>query len=82
MPDVNNDLISFVGRRKFSTIVADPPWQFINRTGKIAPEHGRLARYPTLKVDEIAGLRWKGSPLPRRIFICGAPMRCCPTGSR
>jgi N6-adenosine-specific RNA methylase IME4 len=56
MPDVNNDIISFVGRRRFATILADPPWQFVNRTGKIAPEHGRLARYPTLKLAEIAAL--------------------------
>jgi N6-adenosine-specific RNA methylase IME4 len=56
MTDVNNDLISFAGRRRFSTILADPPWQFVNRTGKIAPEHGRLTRYPTLKLDEIAAL--------------------------
>jgi N6-adenosine-specific RNA methylase IME4 len=56
MRDATSDIISFVGRRKFRTILADPPWQFINRTGKIAPEHGRLARYPTLSVDEIAGL--------------------------
>jgi N6-adenosine-specific RNA methylase IME4 len=56
MPDVNNDIIAFVGRRRFSTILADPPWQFVNRTGTIAPEHGRLTRYPTLKLDEIAAL--------------------------
>jgi N6-adenosine-specific RNA methylase IME4 len=56
MPDVNNDIISFAGRRRFPTILADPPWQFVNRTGKIAPEHGRLTRYPTLKVDKIAAL--------------------------
>jgi N6-adenosine-specific RNA methylase IME4 len=56
MPDVNHDLISFVGRRRFATILADPPWQFVNRTGKIAPEHGRLARYTTLSLDEIAAL--------------------------
>src|SRR5258708_31329444 len=56
MPDVNNDIISFVGRRRFATILADPAWQFVNRTGKIAPEHGRLTRYPTLKLDEIAAL--------------------------
>jgi N6-adenosine-specific RNA methylase IME4 len=56
MPDVDNDIISFAGRRRFAAILADPPWQFVNRTGKIAPEHGRLTRYPTLKVDEIAAL--------------------------
>ncbi len=40
----------------FSTILADPPWRFINRTGKVAPEHRRLSRYETLSVDEIAAL--------------------------
>jgi N6-adenosine-specific RNA methylase IME4 len=56
MTDVNNDIVSFAGRRRFATILADPPWQFVNRTGKIAPEHGRLTRYPTLKLDDIAAL--------------------------
>lgn len=37
----------------FCTILADPPWQFQNRTGKMAPEHKRLSRYPTLALDEI-----------------------------
>lgn len=43
-------------RKKFRTILADPPWQFTNRTGKMAPEHKRLARYPTLSLEEIMGL--------------------------
>ena len=38
---------------KYGTILADPPWRFQNRTGKMAPEHQRLARYPTLDFDEI-----------------------------
>ncbi len=38
---------------KYSTILADPPWQFLNRTGKMAPEHKRLRRYPTLKLRDI-----------------------------
>lgn len=46
---------SFNGRR-FGTILADPPWQFQNRTGKMAPEHKRLARYGTMKLDEIADM--------------------------
>ena len=37
------DLRMFVGDRKFGTILADPPWQFQNRTGKVAPEHERLS---------------------------------------
>jgi N6-adenosine-specific RNA methylase IME4 len=36
--------------------LADPPWQFINRTGKVAPEHRRLSRYGTMSVDEISAL--------------------------
>jgi N6-adenosine-specific RNA methylase IME4 len=40
----------------FSTILADPPWQFTNRTGKMAPEHKRLARYPTMTLAEIRSL--------------------------
>ena len=41
---------------EFGAILADPPWRFINRTGKVAPEHRRLSRYDTLTVDEIKGL--------------------------
>jgi N6-adenosine-specific RNA methylase IME4 len=37
----------------FSTILADPPWRFENRTGKVAPEHQRLLRYPTMTAEEI-----------------------------
>lgn len=37
----------------YSTILADPPWQFQNRTGKMAPEHRRLLRYPTMPLKEI-----------------------------
>ena len=40
----------------FSTILADPPWQFQNRTGKVAPEHRRLKRYRTMTLDEICEL--------------------------
>lgn len=41
------------GKDKVSTILADPPWRFQNRTGKMAPEHKRLNRYPTLSLEEI-----------------------------
>jgi len=47
---------NFVAGRKFKTILADPPWQFQNRTGKIAPEHGRLSRYGTLTLDDIKAM--------------------------
>jgi N6-adenosine-specific RNA methylase IME4/DNA-binding Xre family transcriptional regulator len=38
------------------TILADPPWRFQNRTGKVAPEHRRLSRYDTMSVDEICAV--------------------------
>ena len=40
----------------YSTILADPPWRFNNRTGKVAPEHKRLGRYATMSLDEIKAL--------------------------
>lgn len=50
------DLRRRVGRKRFSTVLADPPWQFQNRTGKVAPEHRRLSRYCTLSLDDILTL--------------------------
>ncbi len=41
---------------RYRTVLADPPWQFTNRTGKMAPEHKRLSRYPTMALDEIMAL--------------------------
>jgi N6-adenosine-specific RNA methylase IME4 len=49
-------LAAFARGRKYATILADPPWRFINRTGKIAPEHRRLSRYQTMTVEEICAL--------------------------
>lgn len=48
--------MGFAANRGFGTILADPPWQFQNRTGKVAPEHKRLSRYGTLSLDEIRAL--------------------------
>ena len=50
-----DDLLSSI-RGKFGTILADPPWRFKNSTGKVAPEHKRLARYGTLSLSEIKEL--------------------------
>lgn len=54
-PNPSEDLISKVDGQ-YSTILADPPWQFQNRTGKMAPEHRRLLRYPTMELKEIIEL--------------------------
>lgn len=40
----------------FSAILADPPWRFSNRTGKVAPEHKRLGRYATMSLAEIKSM--------------------------
>lgn len=44
------------GHPPFRTMLADPPWRFQNRTGKMAPEHVRLARYETMTFAEIEAL--------------------------
>lgn len=59
MDQVNNTLVDLTASthgRKFHTVLADPPWRFTNRTGKIAPEHRRLTRYGTMTTNEIASL--------------------------
>jgi len=58
--NASTDLLQFAENRKFATILADPPWQFQNRTGKVAPEHKRLARYSTMTLEEIKSL-----PVPK-----------------
>src|SRR5882724_700499 len=57
VPDIPpaDDLLTKV-EGNFATILADPPWQFQNRTGKVAPEHRRLLRYPTMELQEIIDL--------------------------
>lgn len=52
----SDDLKEFLCDRRFATILADPPWRFTNRTGKVAPEHHRLSRYSTLSLEEICDL--------------------------
>lgn len=47
------NFINFTDGKKYRTIYADPPWQFANRTGKMAPEHKRLNRYSTMKLEDI-----------------------------
>ena len=56
---VAEDLLS-LGMEKFGTILADPPWRFSNRSGKMAPEHKRLSRYATMSMQEIMEL-----PIPQ-----------------
>jgi N6-adenosine-specific RNA methylase IME4 len=54
LPMAATELTGLTGR--YGTILIDPPWRFANRTGKMAPEHKRLRRYPTMSFEEIAGI--------------------------
>jgi N6-adenosine-specific RNA methylase IME4 len=59
MPDGTREidtLLALAAGQRFSTVLADPPWRFTNRTGKMAPEHRRLSRYNTMTVGEITAL--------------------------
>ena len=51
--DTIQNFINYTYGKKYRTIYADPPWQFANRTGKMAPEHKRLNRYSTMKLEDI-----------------------------
>lgn len=55
-PDAATEFADFAAGRRFATVLADPPWQFQNRTGKVAPEHRRLARYATMQLADIKAL--------------------------
>ena len=55
-PSAAEDFLTRCGEQRFATVLADPPWQFQNRTGKVAPEHKRLNRYGTMTLPEIQAL--------------------------
>jgi len=50
------DIEGNLNGQKFSTILADPPWRFRNRTGKIAPENTKNKRYSTMSLNDIISL--------------------------
>lgn len=58
---------------QFGTILADPPWQFTNRTGKMAPEHRRLLRYPTMTLEDILNLPIAELSLPQSHLYLWVP---------
>jgi N6-adenosine-specific RNA methylase IME4 len=79
-PDPATDLLQFVGNRKFATVLADPPWQFTNKTGKIAPEHKRLSRYGTLKLPDIMALPISEIAAPTAHLYLWCPNAMLPDG--
>ena len=78
--DVAEDLRSFVHGRRFGTILADPPWQFQNRTGKVAPEHNRLSRYATMGLAEIKSLPVVHAAMPVCHLYLWVPNALLPEG--
>jgi N6-adenosine-specific RNA methylase IME4 len=66
-----NGFDGLVGR--YGTILIDPPWRFANRTGKIAPEHKRLRRYPTMSFEEIAALPLASHAMPKSHLYMWCP---------
>lgn len=74
------DLVGFAGPRRFAAILADPSWQFTNRTGKVAPEHRRLSRYRTLSLEEIAALPVASIATDRAHLYLWVPNALLPEG--
>lgn len=66
------ELVS-LGVARFGTILADPPWRFSNRTGKMAPEHRRLSRYATMTQRDILDLPVSTIAMPRSHLYLWVP---------
>jgi N6-adenosine-specific RNA methylase IME4 len=77
-----DDLKKFVGHERFGTVLADPPWRFTNRTGKMAPEHKRLSRYETMTVEEICALPVAQAARDRAHLYLWVPNALMPDGLR
>lgn len=58
---------------QYGTILADPPWRFGNRTGKMAPEHKRLMRYETMSNEDIMELPIAQLALPKSHLYLWVP---------
>jgi Transcriptional activator, adenine-specific DNA methyltransferase len=76
------EFLEAVGGKRFAAILADPPWRFANRTGKMAPEHRRLSRYGTMTIDEIAALPVKDVAAPTAHLYLWVPNALLPEGLR
>ena len=74
------DLLSFTDGKKYRTIYADPPWQFQNRTGKVAPEHRRLSRYETMRLSDIKMLPISDLAAPQCHLYLWVPNALLPEG--
>jgi N6-adenosine-specific RNA methylase IME4 len=75
-----DELIAATDGQRVSTILADPPWQFKNKTGKIAPEHRRLSRYLTIRVEDIAAMPIESVVSARAHLYLWCPNALLPEG--
>jgi N6-adenosine-specific RNA methylase IME4 len=80
MTSANDDLVNFCGTKRYSTILADPPWRFVNRTGKMAPEHRRLSRYGTMTTEDICALPVSKIAAPTAHLYLWVPNALLPEG--
>ncbi len=76
----SDDLLRAAKGRRFATILADPPWRFQNRTGKMAPEHRRLSRYGTMTLDDIKALPVEDLAAPTAHLYLWVPNALLPDG--
>lgn len=82
LSDASVDLLACADGQRFKTILADPPWQFQNRTGKVAPEHRRLSRYGTMPLNEICALPVEGIAADTSHLYLWVPNALLPDGLR
>lgn len=74
------DFLKTCDNQQFHTILADPPWRFQNRTGKVAPEHKRLNRYSTMDLEEIKALPVADVTAPKAHLYLWVPNALLPDG--
>lgn len=66
--------------RCFGAILADPPWRFVLRKGKVSPEHARLGRYATMDIEEIKALPVRDLAAPTSHLYLWVPNALLPSG--
>lgn len=78
--NANEELLARAAGERFATVLADPPWRFQNRTGKVAPEHRRLSRYGTMSLAEISALPLAQVSAPTTHLYLWVPNALLPEG--
>ena len=79
LQETSENLFSYCGDKRHSTIYADPPWRFQNRTGKVAPENKKLNRYETMPLEDIMALPIEQVAAAKKPFV-SLGSQCSPAG--